>query len=403
VTALGRSALNAEIIAIGTELLLGEIVDTNSARIARALRNIGLDLLWISAVGDNEARIAEAVDRARRRSAVVITSGGLGPTVDDPTRAAVARAFGLSLEYRDDLWYQIEARYQRFGRRPTENNRKQAYVPAGAIALENPVGTAPCFVVEHEGGLVIALPGVPRELEFMLEHSVLPLLRQRLSLNSVIRTRILRTVGIGESLIDARISELEILSNPTVGLAAHAGQTDVRITAKATTAAEADALIAPVEAEVRARLGDFIYGVGTETVEAVVARMLADRNMTVAVREIGTLGRLAERLRAAPHSAQIFRDGQPSSRENVADMSAALLAQQARQGQHQEADWGLGVIASQGQDGIQLQMALASAEGTEQVTLGYGGHPALADIWASTSALNMLRLALLREGAPPAG
>ena len=148
--------LDAEIIAIGTELLLGEISDTNSAHLARALRDMGLDLWWISVVGDNEARIAEAVIRASQRSNVVITTGGLGPTVDDPTRAAIARAFGVPEEFRPELWEQIEARFKRYGRTPTENNRKQAYVPAGAVAFENPVGTAPCFAVEHTGGVVIA-------------------------------------------------------------------------------------------------------------------------------------------------------------------------------------------------------------------------------------------------------
>src|SRR5262249_31433925 len=132
--------MNAEIIAIGTELLLGEIADTNSAKIARVLRDLGLDLWYISAVGDNEGRIAAQVEQARKRSNVVITSGGLGPTVDDPTRAAVALAFHVDLEFRPELWQQIEARFERYGRKPTENNRKQAYIPVGSKALENPVG-----------------------------------------------------------------------------------------------------------------------------------------------------------------------------------------------------------------------------------------------------------------------
>lgn len=384
--------MNAEIIAIGTELLLGEISDTNSAHIARRLREIGLDLWWISAVGDNESRIAQMVDQARRRSAVVITSGGLGPTVDDPTRAAIARAFGLPLEFRPELWTQIEARFERYGRKATENNRKQAYVPAGALALENPVGTAPCFIVEHPDGAVISLPGVPRELEYMLEHAVLPYLRQRMTLPAVIHSRTLRTVGIGESLIDARIGDLEELSNPTVGLAAHPGQTDVRITAKAATAAEAEAMLEPLEADLRRRLGDLIYAMGQVEVEEVVADLLAGRGQTVAVAEAGTAGDVALRLSRLPAAAQVARGGTLAA---DATASAQDLALEARQ----LADWGLGVRVDLNADPPQLEIALAGAQGVEAQKLGFGGHPALAVRWVGTAALNLLRIKLLRDNS----
>jgi competence/damage-inducible protein CinA-like protein len=385
--------LNAEIIAIGTELLLGEITDTNSTRIARALRDIGLDLWWISAVGDNEARIAALVDQARQRSAVVITTGGLGPTVDDPTRAAVARAFGVKLEYRPELWAQIEARFQRYGRTPTENNRKQAYVPAGATALENPVGTAPCFALPHEGGVVISLPGVPRELDYMLEHAVVPYLQAQFGLAAVIRSRTLRTVGIGESLIDARIGELEALSNPTVGLAAHAGQTDIRITAKAATVEAAEALIAPIADDIRRRLGDFIYAEGQVSVEAVVGQMLAGRGETVAVGEAGTGGDLAQRLAAIPDAAQVFEGGQLAPPAESDATSAARLAAGALE---TGATWGLGIVVSLPPKDVRLEVALAGPNGTETQTLGFGGHPELAVRWAGTAALNLLRVSLLK-------
>jgi nicotinamide-nucleotide amidase len=384
--------LNAEIIAIGTELLLGEISDTNSAQIARRLREIGLDLWWISAVGDNESRIAQMVDQARRRSAVVITSGGLGPTVDDPTRAAIARAFGLPLEFRPELWTQIEARFERYGRKATENNRKQAYVPAGALALENPVGTAPCFIVEHPDGAVISLPGVPRELEYMLEHAVLPYLRQRMTLPAVIHSRTLRTVGIGESLIDARIGDLEELSNPTVGLAAHPGQTDVRITAKAATAAEAEAMLEPLEADLRRRLGDLIYATGQVEVEEVVADLLAGRGQTVAVAEAGTAGDVALRLSRLPVAAQVARGGTLAADATASAQDLALDARQL-------ADWGLGVRVDLNADPPLLEIALAGAQGVEAQKLGFGGHPALAVRWVGTAALNLLRIKLLRDNS----
>jgi competence/damage-inducible protein CinA-like protein len=384
--------VNAEIVAIGTELLLGEISDTNSARIARALRDIGLDLWWISAVGDNEGRIAALVDQARRRSAIVITTGGLGPTVDDPTRAAVARAFGVPLEYRPELWAQIEARFLRYGRAPTENNRKQAYIPAGALALENPVGTAPCFVLEHPGGAVVALPGVPRELEYMLEHAVVPYLKARLGTGAVIRSRTLRTVGIGESLIDARIGDLEALSNPTVGLAAHPGQTDIRITAKAATADAAEALIDPIAADVRRRLGDFIYAESALEVEDVVGQLLAAAGETVAVAEAGTAGDVAQRLAASPSAGPVFRGGR-----QVADPAAdpAHLADRARH--DAGADWGLGIVVSLPPEPTRLAVALAGPGANDAQTLGFGGHPALAVRWAGTAVMNLLRLQLLRQ------
>ena len=385
--------MNAEIIAIGTELLLGDISDTNSAFIAKHLREIGLNLWWISAVGDNEARIADLVDQARRRSTIVITSGGLGPTVDDPTRAAIARAFGLPLEFRPELWAQIEARFVRYGRKATENNRKQAFVPAGALALENPVGTAPCFIVEHPDGAVISLPGVPREMEYMLEHAVLPYLRQRINLPAVIRSRTLRTVGIGESLIDARIGDLEELSNPTVGLAAHPGQTDVRITAKAATADEAEAMLQPLEADLRSRLGDFIYATGQVEVEEVVADLLAEQGQTAAVGEAGTGGDVALRMARVPTAAQVYRGGTLAA---DAAATAPDLAVAARQ----TADWGIGVRVDLGADPAQLQIALAGAQGVDTQTLGFGGHPALAVRWVGTAALNLLRLKLMRTDGP---
>ncbi len=393
--------MNAEIIAIGTELLLGEITDTNSARLARALRGVGLDLWWISAVGDNEARIAQAVAQGAQRSQVVITSGGLGPTVDDPTRAAIARAFGMALEYRPDLWQQIEARFQRFGRAPTENNRKQAYVPAGALALENPVGTAPCFVVEHAGGVVIALPGVPREMDYMLEHAVLPYLQQKFNLDSTIVAKTLRTVGIGESLIDARIAELEELSNPTVGLAAHPGQTDIRIVAKAPTVAEAEAMIAPLEADIRKRLGDFVYGEGQQSVEEVVAKLLAERGQTVAAAEAGTRGQLAQRLQALPEAATVVRTAETLD----APRPAAVMAEQARRRPGQTADWGLAVVVQPADHGLSLEIALAGANGVEAHTLGYGGHPVLLSRALAESLLGMdasvARLDHVLRGLPP--
>jgi competence/damage-inducible protein CinA-like protein len=329
---------------------------------------------------------------------VVITTGGLGPTVDDPTRAAIARAFGVPEEFRAELWAQIEARFKRYGRTPTENNRKQAYVPAGAIAFENPVGTAPCFAVEYPGGVVIALPGVPRELEYMLEHVVVPYLQANFNSATIIRSRVLRTVGIGESLIDARIGDLEELSNPSVGLAAHPGQTDVRLTAKAANAADADALLDPLAADIRRRLGDFVYAEGKVEIEEVAARLLADVGQSVAVAEAGTSGDVADRLGRTPEASQVLRGA--IAVENPPD-DVGALAISARENVGATADWGLGIIVDMANEPPRLKVALAGAAGVTQETFGFGGHPGLVTRWVGTAALNMLRLALMRQDHKP--
>ena len=193
---------SAEIITIGTELLLGEIVDTNATFLARSLRDVGIDLFKITTVGDNVKRIAQAIQLSLEKCDIVITTGGLGPTVDDPTREAVALAVGVKSEFHPELWEQIQTRFTRLGRMPTENNRRQAYIPEGAIAIENPVGTAPIFILEYHSHVIISLPGVPSEMEYLLQHNIIPYLQQHYSLQAVIKTRVLHTVGVGESQID---------------------------------------------------------------------------------------------------------------------------------------------------------------------------------------------------------
>lgn len=293
--------MHAEIVMIGTELLLGEIVDTNANLLARMLREIGLDLYYKTTVGDNEARITKILNLALDRSPVVITSGGLGPTVDDMTRQAVANATGRKLVYSAELEAQIAERFRSFGRQMAENNKRQAYLPEGALPLTNPVGTAPCFLSEDVNGrgFIISLPGVPRELEYMMKNAVIPLMAERMGGAKITKVRVLRTCAVGESNIDRAIGDLMTASNPTVGLAAHSGQTDVRITAKANTEAEADALIAPMEEELRRRLGVAIYGVGKETVAEVVGRLLVENNLKLGLVDTLTDGQIARELAEA--------------------------------------------------------------------------------------------------------
>jgi nicotinamide-nucleotide amidase len=306
-TKIRRMSVNAEIITSGTELLLGELVDTNSAYIARRLSTIGVNLFYITSVGDNQERMARVLVQALERSDVIITTGGLGPTVDDVTREAVAQATGRELVMHPELMAQIEARFNRWGRGMTENNRRQAYLPADSLPMENPVGTAPCFIVEEAHGTIISLPGVPREMEYLIEHAVLPYLRQRFQLKDVIKAKVLKTCAVGESTIDDRITDLMKSLNPTVGLAAHPAQTDVRITAKAPSEAEADRLIAGMEKVIRERLGDAIYGVDKQRLEDVVADLLSQANLSIAVLETVTRGSIARRLASASNGRDLVR------------------------------------------------------------------------------------------------
>ncbi|NLG28591.1 MAG: CinA family nicotinamide mononucleotide deamidase-related protein [Chloroflexi bacterium] len=280
--------MQAEIISIGTELLLGEIIDTNAAWIARQLTTIGLNLYFKATVGDNQQRIAEILRNGLKRSDVIITTGGLGPTVDDVTREAVAAATDRDLVLDEALLAEVGAFFLKMGRTMTANNRKQACLPRDARVIHNPVGTAPAFAVEVQRpnalpGVIISLPGVPHEMQYLMEHEVLPWLRARYGLTGVIKSRIVHTCGIGESAIDAQIGDLMHLSNPTVGTAAHPGQTDVRIAAKAESAAEAETLIAPVERTLRERLGEYIYGVDGDTLAGVLCALLAERGWTLAL------------------------------------------------------------------------------------------------------------------------
>lgn len=269
---------SAEIITIGSEILLGELVDTNSATIAKSLRAAGINLFRLSTIGDNVGRIAQAISEALNRADIVITTGGLGPTVDDPTREAVAKTFGINLEFQESLWQHIDQRIRNFGRIPGENQKKQAYVPQGANIIHNPVGTAPAFIVERQDKCLISLPGVPSEMEYLLKMEVLPYLLKKYSINEVIRVRIVKTFNIGEGMLDEKIADLEHLSNPTVGLSAHFGMCDIRITAKAHSLDEADQMLAKIEAELSGRIGGYIYGVDQETIIDAILGGIIQKN-----------------------------------------------------------------------------------------------------------------------------
>jgi competence/damage-inducible protein CinA-like protein len=380
--------MHAEIIAIGTEILLGEIVDTNSAFIAKRLQTIGMPLHYTSTVGDHLERIVAVLQRGLARSDVVITTGGLGPTVDDMTREAVAQAAGRPLIFDDLLLEQIEARFKRWGRAMTDNNRRQAYRPQGSLAIENPVGTAPSFGVDLGERVILSLPGVPREMEYLMESAVLPYLRQRFQLSGIIKSRELKVSGVGESMVDERIGELEKLENPSVGLNAKSGVIVVRITARAGDEAEADRLIGEVERTARERLGDWIFGQDVDTLEGVLLDQLAARGESLMVIECGTGGRLGGKLAEADRGRGIFRGSQVRS---PADMNGAIEAAAQAAAQQSDATWCLACRVQSSDSGLMVGVGLCGPRAAQHWERGFGGHPALAPEWSSNMALDTLR------------
>ena len=369
---------SAEIITIGTEILLGEIVDTNTRYIARTLRSMGVDLYRTITIGDNTDRIASAIHNSMERADIVITTGGLGPTIDDPTREAVAQAVGVETEFREDLWQQVVETIGRYGRTPSENQKRQAYVPKGAIGIKNPVGTAPCFIVETNRNAVISLPGVPSEMEHVLHESMIPYLQKRFNLNEIIKVRVLHCAGLGEGLIDEKIADLEKLSNPTVGLAAHTGVVDVRIAAKAKNENEANAMIAVIEAQVRERLGKIVFGVDEDKLEEVTLDLIAKRGWSLTAIESGLDGILARKI---PHTASL---------PNLDPDQLLEALHTART--DSKADIALGVSVYAEDRSAEMSMITPRGEKTHRIT--YGGPPRSLPKWAMNLALNWLRMTI---------
>jgi len=373
---------SAEIITIGTEILLGEIVDTNTRYIAKTLRGLGVDIYRTITIGDNADRISDAIKNSMDRAEIVITTGGLGPTVDDPTREAVAKAAGVEVEFREDLWNEVVSIISRYGRKPGENQKRQAYVPKGALGISNPVGTAPCFIVETEKNAVISLPGVPNEMEHILHESIIPYLQKRFGLDEIIKIRILHCSGMGEGTIDENIADLENLRNPTVGLAAHTGVVDIRIAAKARNEAEADAMIAQIEVTARERLGNVIFGADEDTLESVTLNTVAKRGWTLTALESGANGLLAEKI---PHTASLT-ELHPDQLMETLQQSRNTLG----------SDAAIGVVVNI--EDRSADMALITPTSQKTHHLSYGGPPRSLPRWAVNLALNWLRKAALENG-----
>jgi nicotinamide-nucleotide amidase len=318
--------MRAEVVAIGSELLLGQIVDTNSAYIGEQLALAGIDSHFQVKVGDNQARMVAAIRQALSRSEAVICCGGLGPTQDDITREAIAEVMGVDLVSSQDLVQVVRDLFAARGRTMPDNNLRQALVPVGATVIPQTRGTAPGLICPVGAGVVYAVPGVPHEMRDMITRAVIPDLTARAGERATIRSRTLRTWGQGESTVAEVVApRLEALDatggNPTIAfLASGIEGIKVRVTAKGTgpnAAADAERRIAAEEAELRALLGDTVFGVDDDTMEVAVSRLLIDLGATLGVAESLTGGLIASRLTAVPGASEWFRGGVVSYASDV--------------------------------------------------------------------------------------
>lgn len=301
--------MNAEIVSIGTELLLGQIVNTNAAYLAAELAALGVPVYHQTTVGDNLERAVEVLRQALSRADVVLITGGLGPTPDDITREVVARALGEELVFDEESAEQIRAFFAARGREATETNLRQAYLPASAQPIPNPLGTAPGVLAEKGGKIVVALPGVPPEMKQMWAETVKPYLRQTGRIETFLRSRTLRVVGLGESFVADRLGELLDSTNPTLATYAQRGEVTLRLTARAVSEEEAQTLLDELEQRIRERIGPYICGRDEEGLEYEVGRLLRATGWTIAVAESCTGGLIGHRLTAVPGSSDYFVGG----------------------------------------------------------------------------------------------
>ena len=404
----------AEILSVGTELLMGQIANTDAQYISRRLAELGIAIYRHTTVGDNPARVKEALGEALSRSDIVITTGGLGPTEDDLTKEMVAEYFGLEMELHQESLDAIIARMTATGHPMTDNNRKQAYFPVGATILPNAVGTAPGCVVEADGKAVAVLPGPPHELKDMFEKQLAPYLARRSGAH--IESRFLRVFGIGESSLENRLRDLFHSDNPTLALYCGPGEVQARISALAPDSAAALALIAPVEAEIRRRLGDHVYGEGVDnSIERTAYELLKARGETVSFAESCTGGLLAARLVGVPGASNVLEESHvtysDAAKQRVLGVKPGTLAahtavsaecaREMAEGARRisGADWAVSTTGYAGPDGGAdgtpvgtVFIAVAGPDGVDVREHHFRGQREFVRTLAASHALNQLRL-----------
>jgi len=408
-------SMSAELIAVGTELLLGNVVNTNARDLSESLSELGINVYYHTVVGDNPERLRQAVEIARGRADIIITTGGLGPTCDDLTKATLAACFGKELVYHEDIGRGIRAYFaERLPGIPmTENNMRQAYLPEGCTVLQNDRGTAPGCAFFAEGKHVIMLPGPPRECRVMFQNGARPYL-EALS-DAEILSHNIHIFGLGESAVEERLQTLiQDLTNPTLAPYAKLGEVMLRLTAKAESHEEAEALMAPILQEVKETLGSLIYGIDADSLEAAALQLLIENKKTIAAAESCTGGLLAKRLTDIPGASAAFLGGVVAYANEVKTellgVPAGLIAMngavsepvaramaegvRARMG----TDFGIGITGVAGPGGGTEEkpvgtvfVALATGEETFLRRLSLGTDRARVRIVATHHALDMLR------------
>ncbi len=299
--------MNAEIISVGTELLLGNSTNTDARDVSQALAALGVNVYWQTTVGDNPARLTECLYRAKNRADLIVTTGGLGPTCDDLTKQTIARAFGRELYFDEDAWETIKAWFGDQGRSFTENNKAQAWLPEGCTILPNDCGTAPGCIFETDGVVVAMLPGPPRECNAMLKGHLIPWLADRSG--QTIRSHMIRMFGVGESAMEEKLRDLMDGANPTVAPYAKLGECLARVTAKGADEAECEAMMAPMVEEICRRMGDVVYGIDSQSLEHRVLELLGEKGKTIATAESCTGGLIAQRITSVPGASAWYKGG----------------------------------------------------------------------------------------------
>lgn len=298
----------AELIAVGTELLLGSIANTDGQFLSKELSAMGINVYHHTVVGDNPGRLRAAVELAKNRADLIITTGGLGPTCDDLTKNVLAECFGKALVYNEEAAERMEAYFRRMARPMPESNYQQAWLPEGCVPFQNDWGTAPGCGFEADGVRVMMLPGPPSECQPMFRERAVPYLRDWI--DGAIFSRSLRIFGKGESEVESLLRDkMNAMENPTLAPYAKEGEMELRLTARAADAYAAQALIAPAEEELRALLGDLIYGVDSDSLEGVCLRLLKERGMTLSAAESCTGGLVAKRFTDLPGASAAFKGG----------------------------------------------------------------------------------------------
>ncbi|MDF2500724.1 MAG: Competence-damaged protein [Anaerosporomusa subterranea] len=387
----------AEIISTGTELLLGQIVNTNAQYLAKKMNELGIDVLHQSTVGDNPSRMAEVIAHALERSDLVVTTGGLGPTLGDITKEVTARLLNRAMYLHKPSESRIRQIFASRNMLMPESNLRQAMMPEAAIIIDNDRGTAPGVILEESDKTIIHLPGPPQEMQWMFETAIVPYFRQRFGLQSVIVSRVLRTFGVSESALEEKIKDFVLAqSNPTLALLARSGEIHLRLTAKGQTEAEATERIATLEQALRSRVGEAIFGIDDETLELVTGRQLSENNLTIALAESCTGGLVTSRLTDIPgssryligslvsYSNQIKREILGVSEQILTDCGAVseetaiLMAKQVRE--RFMTDIGVGVTGIAGPDGATatkpvglVYIAVVGAQGVECVKHQFSG------------------------------